>query len=112
MSKQTETKKYKVENFERPAHERDNFMLALHDQLNNEVCWSGWYRDSYSAGKFRVGVSRLESASGGILMITFRHPNQKDYTSVYDADGFEALNPAIEAAKNEARTSYRAQEAN
>lgn len=101
------TKAYKIDNYERTARERDLFMLAMNDQLNNEICWSGWYRDFCSDGRYRVGVARLESADGGILLVTFRHPNQKDYTTVYAADGFEDLNPAISAAKNEARTSYR-----
>jgi|ERR1051326_7546979 hypothetical protein len=101
------TKKQMVVEYPQLALERDRYMLALGDQLNNEVCWSNWVKDPYSAGKFRVGASRLESASGGLLLVTFRHPGQRDYTTVYDADGFEALNPAIEACVYQARTSYR-----
>lgn len=103
------TKKYKAENFDQVYRERDLFMLALNDQLNGAVCWSHWTKDPYSEGKYRVGACRLESASGGLLIMTFRHPRQMDYTTVWAADGFEAGNPAIQQAVYEARTSYRAE---
>ena len=103
------TKAYKIETYDQTARERDRFMLAINDQLNGAICWSHWVKDSYSEGKYRVGVARLEAPDGGYVLITFRHPRQMDYTTSYQADGFTGENPAIAAAYYECRTSYRAE---
>lgn len=103
------TKAYKIENFDSISRERDRFMLAAQDLMNNDVCWSSWVKDPYSDGKYRVGASRLEAADGGLILICFRHPRQKDYLTVFQADGFgqDDLNPALRAGYCEARTNYR-----
>jgi hypothetical protein len=99
-----QTKAYKVEHFERVERERDAFMLALHDVLNQDVAWSGWHREDGSKGSYRVGASRLDSPSGGLLIVVSRYPGQSDYATVHDADGFQAnrwgLNDAVRDAKD------------
>lgn len=109
--KSTMTKAAKLEAYDRVARERDRFMLATQDALNGDICWSHWVKDPDSDGRFRVGVARLESASSGYVLVTFRHPRQKDYTTVYDADVFNndgLWNSAVRAGYYEARTAYRA----
>lgn len=76
------TKKAKIEQFDAVARERDLLSLAVYDLMNDQVTWSGWHKESDSAGKYRAGVSRLDHTA--LLLITFRHPGQGDSTSVYD----------------------------
>ena len=82
------TKKLMVESFPRMDQERTNFMLALNDVLNGEVTWGTWRAESDLQGKYRVGVCRMDSPAGGLAIVTFRHPGQGDYTSVYDLERF------------------------
>ncbi len=100
------TKKAKVEQFDAVARERDNFMCALHDVLNNQVTWGEWVKEHDGAGKYRAGLSRET-----LLLLTFRHPNQSDHTTAYDLDselvrlrylriGSETWEPVLQAIRN------------
>lgn len=97
------TKAQKIQEFDQLSLERDRYMLAMHDAINGDICWSKWAKDPYSEGKYRVGTCRLEAADGGIALIAFRYPQQTDYVTVYAADGFKGLNPAISQCYFESR---------
>jgi len=110
----TTTKEYKVTNFDLVSVERDRFMLATNDILNGTVTWSGWHREGDSDGKYRVGLSRLEAADGGLMIVTYRHPGQSDYTTVNSLDGMASIGfiqPALMDGIWEARRRYDAQKA-
>lgn len=101
-----QTKKYKIENYDRIAEESTRLMLALNDVLTQGVSWSAWHRESPTEqGKYRAGISRLDSPAGGLLLLVYRHPNQADYTSVHALDTFDSgyTNQAIRDAIHEAR---------
>ena len=101
------TKAQKIADYDRVARERDTFMLALNDVLNQDFEFSSWCKESDSQGEYRVGVSRLNSAGGGVMVVTFRHPGQSDYTitqNIVDSKypmGFYT-NPALSEAIREA----------
>ena len=90
------TQKQKLERFDGLERESTRYMLAMNDLLNAVVVFSGWVREPNSDGKYRAGVSRLDSPAGGIVIVTYRHPGQGDHSSVYDLESFQA----------ELRTSY------
>ena len=105
------TKSYKIENFEQTARERDLFMLALNSTLNQDVSFSSWCRETDgSEGRYRVGACRLHAADGGLLIVTYRHPNQGDYTTVQSRDGFATngyINqPLLDAMREACDTWY------
>jgi hypothetical protein len=68
------TKQEAIEKANRMECENFRLSLALHDMANDAITWSGWHKESDGQGKYRAGVSRFESASGGLLIVTFRHP--------------------------------------
>lgn len=80
------TKKYKLENYDLVASERDRMMMAMHDIQNNRVTWGGWHWEENADGKYRVGLSR----DGDLLIQIWRHPGQSDSITVHDAYRFEA----------------------
>jgi hypothetical protein len=103
------TKAQKIAEYDHVAAERDRFMLALNDMLNQDVEWSGWHKEHDSQGRYRVGLSRMDSASGGLVTLIYRHPNQRDYVTTWDACGFDQgmsntwyANPALRDAYHDA----------
>jgi len=77
------TKKAKLEQFDAVQHERDLYMLAVHDMQNDLVYWGSWMAEgSNGKGKYKAGLSR----QGSLLLTVFRHPNQQDSIHVFDAE--------------------------
>ena len=85
------TKAQKIAEYDHVARERDTFMLALNDVLNQDVEFSSWCKESDSQGKYRVGMSRLDAADGGLMIVTYRHPGQGDYTTAQTLDSMESI---------------------
>lgn len=52
---------------------------ALNDVLNGEVLWT-------HKGVYSVGISRATQACGGIVLVKFKQPGQRDYTCAYRWD--------------------------
>jgi len=70
--------------------ERTVLAQGLNDVMNGNVIWGKWVTDKGflvgnigTGGKYRIGVSRLDSASGGLVFQTYRTSGQNDHTAVY-----------------------------
>jgi hypothetical protein len=86
----TNTKKYKIENFDAVKAERDRMMLALHDIQNDRIAYGDWcFEAGHSKeGKYRAGLSRMDSCP--LLTLIWRCAGQSDSITVWDAEQYEA----------------------
>jgi len=98
-------------------NERTNLQCALNDILNGNVVWGSWKKEHDGDGRFRVGISRTDSPSGGLAIVTFRCKGQNDYTSVYPLERYSydlrmssnvSMMPIIESLSEAVRAQDKA----
>lgn len=66
-------------------HQNTIHMLAMNDACSNQVNWFARFSGE-NGSHYRMGVSRLSSANGGILFTTYSIKGQGPYTTVQYLD--------------------------
>lgn len=81
------TKAQKAEAYDATQQEASLLGLMLGDVLAGEVVYGSWFKESEKEpGKYRAGISRINGCMGGLLIITWRYPNQRDSVTVYQLE--------------------------
>ena len=75
--------KTRLANAEQEARSGFCSRMALNAALRGHITWSTWQNETEGNGKHRVGVFGLNRADGGFCVVSYRYPDQEDYTSAY-----------------------------
>jgi hypothetical protein len=75
--------KDKIANYDRLSAHSFRLECAVQDLAAGKVVWGRWKGEQ---DKYRAGVSRLDGAGGGLLIMAFRYPGQTDSVSVHDLE--------------------------